>query len=316
MHSIGTWWLWTFFFLFISSVIFIDIIIFRKNDRPFPVKAAFAWTLIWILCALSFNVVIWWNVNMTSGPVIAHQKALEFFTGYVIEEILSIDNMFAFLIIFNYFNVSIEHQRRVLLWGVTGAVVMRLIMILFGAWLITKIHWILYLFGVFLFLTGIKMLFFFKEKRELKDNFLLKWLQKHVRLTSQFQQEKFFIKRNKLWYATPLFLTLIMIEVSDLVFALDSIPAVFAITNDPFIVFTSNIFAILGLRALYFVLRDAANRFYLLKYSVALILTFIGAKMMIKPWFDMPIQFALGVVVIILFTSIIVSSLTRKKYKA
>lgn len=315
MQTIGTGWLWGFFCIFIGSIIFIDAVILKQKNKSISVKYALTWTLIWVVSALVFNGFLWGYVTYTSGSALGSQKALEFFTGYVIEELLSVDNMFAFLLIFNYFSVPLSLQRRVLLFGVIGAVVMRLAMILLGAWLIARLHWILYVFGLFLFVTGIKMLFASKEGNRLQDNVVLNWIKNHIRLTPDFHDEHFFIKRNKLWYATPLFLTLIMIELSDLVFALDSIPAIFAVTNDPFIVFTSNIFAILGLRVLYFVLRDAVDRFYLLNYGVALVLAFIGAKMLMEPWWNIPILLALGVVMTVLFITIVFSLLTNRHRK-
>jgi tellurite resistance protein TerC len=318
LQTIGTWWLWLIFFVFVSVVLAIDIIILNKKDaHRVSTKEALSWTLVWVICALFFNVLLWIHVNHLSGEVIANEKAFQFFTGYLIEETLSVDNMFAFILVFNYFAVPLEYQRRVLLFGVIGAVVMRFIMILFGSWLIAKLHWILYLFGAFLLITGIKMLFVSQDENTLENNFLLNWVEKHIRLVKEFHGEHFFIKKNHLWYATPLFLALVMIEFSDLVFALDSIPAIFAITTDPFIVFTSNIFAILGLRALYFLLLNASQQFHLLKYGVALILAFIGAKMLIEPWFHLSIQVALGIVVAVLATTIILSALSnkRKRYK-
>ncbi len=313
MHSVGTWWLWAGFFVFVLVVMMIDLVLLggRKAHRVSG-KEALSWTLVWIACALIFNVVLWWCVRESQGPVIAHQKALEFFTGYLIEESLSFDNMFAILMIFKFFCVPAEYQRRVLLYGVLGAIVMRLIMVLSGVWLINQFHWILYVFGAFLVYTGFKMIFIHENQQDLANNSLVNWLENHIRLTRSFHEEKFFIRQNKLLYATPLFLVLVLVEFSDLIFALDSIPAIFAITLDPFIVFTSNIFAILGLRAIYFLLANMADRFHLLKYGIALVLVFIGSKMLIAPWFKIPVALALSVVATILFTSIVLS-LMRKR---
>jgi len=316
VHSIGTWWLWTVFFIFVLLVLAIDLFCLgNPKKQRVSTRESLSWLLLWFCCAMLFNFLIGWHVARVSGIQLAHQKALEFFTGYVIEESLSVDNMFAFLMIFNYFAVPHEYQRRVLLYGVLGAIIFRLFMILFGTWLVINLHWILYVFGLFLVITGIKMLFFARDKNELKDNFILIWLQKHLRLTETFHEEKFFIKRRLLWYATPLFLVLVLIELSDVVFALDSIPAIFAVTQDPFIVFTSNIFAILGLRALYFSLAHLANRFYLLKYGVALILVFIGGKMLIEPWWKISIMIALSVVLTILGTTVFISLVSRARFK-
>lgn len=237
----------------------------------------------------------------------ANRKALEFFTGYLIEQTLSVDNMFVFVMIFTYFAVPPELQRRVLLYGVIGAIVMRAGMILAGVWLVSEFAWILYVFGLFLVVTGIKMLVMADKKPDLEKNPVLRWLRGHMRITPGFHGEAFFVRIDGLRYATPMFLVLMMIEVSDLVFAVDSIPAIFAVTTDPFIVFTSNIFAIMGLRALYFLLADMADRFHLLKYGLALVLVFIGGKMLVMPWFHMPVQWSLLIVGTIILISVIIS---------
>jgi len=314
MHSMGTWWMWGGFFIFVLLVLAIDLFLVGGNrSHKVSSKEALSWFLTWVLCALIFNGLLWWYVSFTQGSAIAHQKALEFFTGYLIEQSLSIDNMFAFIMIFNYFHVPEEFQRRVLLYGILSAIVLRLVMILSGTWLVSQFQWVLYVFGVFLIFTGIKMLIPGKEENGLNNNAMLHLLRKHMRVTSQFHKERFFIHQNALWYATPLFLVLMLIEISDVIFALDSIPAIFAITNDPFIIFTSNIFAILGLRALYFLLSDMALRFHLLKYGVALVLIFIGIKMILAYWMHLSILLALGVVVAILTTTIILSTLIPAK---
>lgn len=314
MHSVGTWWLWIGFFVFILIVFSVDMFVLggRKTHRV-STREALTWTCVWITCALVFNGMLWWHLSLTQGPAIAHQKSLEFLTGYILEKSLSIDNMFVILMIFHFFKVPADNQRRVLLYGVLGAMVMRLLFILSGTWLVATFHWLLYVFGVFLLLTGIKMLLMSDKPKDLSENTLVRWLQGHIRLTHQFHDEKFFIRQNLLWYATPLFLALVLVEVSDLIFALDSIPAIFAITTDPFIVFTSNIFAILGLRSLYFLLANMAGRFHLLKYGIALVLMFVGAKMLIAPWIDIPIGVALGIVGTVLLASIVLSLLKHPK---
>ncbi len=316
MYSIGSWWMWLGFFAFI--VLVLAIVIFclgRRKSSKVSAKQALGWVILWVSCALCFNVLLWWYLTKTQGPVIANQKALEFFTGYLIEQTLSIDNMFVFVMIFGYFSVPPEYQRRVLLYGVTSAVVFRLLMILGGTWLVSEFHWVLYLFGIFLLVTGIKMLFPEEVKKDFSKNPIIIWVRRHIHVTEYFRDEKFFIKENKRWHATPLLLVLILIEISDLIFAMDSIPAIFAVTNDPFIVFTSNIFAILGLRALYFLLADMLPRFHLLKYGIALVLVFIGVKMLIAPWIVMPVLLALTVVAVILATTISLSMLNRSRGK-
>lgn len=240
------------------------------------------------------------------------KKPLNFFTGYLIEKSLSFDNIFVFLILFEYFAIPAKYQHRVLIYGVIGAIVMRLILILFGIWIVNQFHWILYIFGFFLMITGIKMFIFADKKPELAKNPILHWMRSHLRITHELHGERFFLRKNQLVYVTPLFMVLVLIEISDLIFAVDSIPAIFAITNDPFIVFTSNIFAILGLRALYFLLVNMHKRFYFLKYGLAFILVFVGFKMLIAPWFKIPIFIALGIVMATLVFCILFSIWHRK----
>lgn len=313
MHSIGTWGLWTGFFAFVAVVFCIDMFwLGGGKSHRVSTREACRWTFIWVLCALLFNAILWWSLSITHGAVIAHQKSLEFLTGYIIEESLSVDNMFVILMIFHFFAVPAEYQRRVLLYGVLGAIVMRFLMILMGTWLVSELHWILYVFGAFLFFTGIKMLLLSEKKAELSENSLVIWLNKHLRVTRDFHEEKFFIRQNAMTYVTPLFLALVLVEVSDLIFAFDSIPAIFSVTQDPFIVFTSNIFAILGLRSLYFLLANLASRFYLLKYGIAILLSFVGTKMLIAPWVEIPIVLMLGIVAAILLTTVLLSLVPRR----
>lgn len=314
MFATGEWWMWLGFVAFIVIVVTIDIVLLgRKASHKVSVREAFAWMTIWVSLAILFNLLLWWYLTKTHDLAFANQKAMEFFSGYLIEQSLSTDNMFAFIMIFNYFAIPPEYQRRVLIYGVLSAIVLRFIMILGGTWLVSELHWVLYLFGIFLVYTGIKMLVLSEEKRSFEDNPLLIWLRNHLRITHKLHDEKFFIRQNNLWYATPLFLALIFIEVSDLIFALDSIPAIFAITNDAFIIFTSNIFAILGLRALYFLLSSMAERFHLLRYGIAIMLTFIGAKMLLANWVHIPILLTLSVLVAILGTTILLSITFRPR---
>lgn len=308
MHSVVTGWFWVGFFVFVLSVLAIDMFLLNgRKSHKVTTREALNWTLIWIGCALLFNLVLWLCLKQTQGSLIAGEKSLEFLTGYLIEESLSFDNMFVILMLFSFFSVPEEYQRRVLLYGVFGAIVMRFIMIFAGLWLINQFHWVLYLFGAFLIYTGIKMFVIVEHEKDLSKNPLLIWLRKHLRLTDSFHKERFFIRKNHLLYATPLLMVLIFVEFSDLIFALDSIPAIFAVTRDPFIVFTSNIFAILGLRAIYFLLANIARKFELLKYGIALVLMFIGVKIAIEHWVKVPVLLALGVVATILLTSIIFS---------
>ncbi len=308
IESFATGPMWAGFIIFVLAMLALDLFVLggRKAHRV-SVKEAASWVLAWVAMALTFGALLWWYLDGTAGREIANTKALEFLAGYLIEQSLSVDNMFVFVMIFTYFAVPPELQRRVLLYGVLGAIIMRAGMILAGVWLVSEFAWILYVFGLFLVVTGIKMLVFAEHQPDLEKNPLLRWLRGHMRITPGFHGEAFFVRINGLRYATPMFLVLILIEASDLVFAVDSIPAIFAVTTDPFIVFTSNIFAIMGLRAMYFLLADMADRFHLLKYGLALVLVFIGGKMLAMPWFHMPIQWSLGIVGSIILISVVLS---------
>jgi tellurite resistance protein TerC len=314
--NIGTPAMWAGFIAFVLAMIALDMFALGgRTPRKVGVKEAAAWSLLWFALALGFNALLWWHLDGSMGREIANQKAMEFLTGYVIEKSLSVDNIFVFLLVFGYFAVPPEYQRRVLLYGVLGAIAMRAVMILAGAWVVREFAWVLYLFGFFLVVTGIKMLVMAEHEPDLAKNPVLRWLRMHLRITDGYHGEKFSVVKDGARWFTPLFLALLMIEIADLVFAVDSIPAIFAITTDPFIVFTSNIFAILGLRALYFLLADMAHRFHLLKYGLAMVLTFIGAKMLIAPWYHMPTAASLAVVAIILSASVVASLIAKRPVK-
>ena len=312
--SFATGPMWAGFIVFVLAMLALDLFVFGgKKAHRVKVKEALSWVVAWICLSLAFAGLLWWYLNDTQGAVIAQRKTLEFLAGYLIEQSLSIDNMFVFVMIFGYFAVPPELQRRVLLYGVLGAIVMRAGMILAGVWLVTQFAWILYVFGAFLVFTGIKMLVFAEAEPDLEQNPLLRWLRGHLRITGNFHGEQFFVRQNGLLWATPMFLVLLLIEASDVIFAVDSIPAIFAVTTDPFIVFTSNIFAIMGLRALYFLLADMADRFHLLKYGLAIVLVFIGGKMLAAPWFHIPIQWSLSIVGAIILISVILSLTLSQK---
>ena len=312
--SFATGPMWAGFIVFVLAMLALDLFVFGgKTAHRVKVKEALSWVVAWICLSLAFAGLLWWHLNDTQGAVIAQRKTLEFLAGYLIEQSLSIDNMFVFVMIFGYFAVPPELQRRVLLYGVLGAIVMRAGMILAGVWLVTQFAWILYVFGAFLVFTGIKMIVFAEAEPDLEQNPLLRWLRGHLRITANFHGEKFFVQQNGLLWATPMFLVLLLIEASDVIFAVDSIPAIFAVTTDPFIVFTSNIFAIMGLRALYFLLADMADRFHLLKYGLAIVLVFIGGKMLAVPWFHIPIQWSLSIVGSIILISVILSLTLSQK---
>lgn len=314
VDSFATPAMWAGFIAFVIAMLALDLFVFggRKAHRV-SVKEATAWVFAWICLALTFAALLWWYLNDAFGAEIAQRKTLEFLAGYLIEQSLSVDNMFVFVMIFGYFAVPPELQRRVLLYGVLGAIVMRAGMIIGGVWLVSQFSWLLYVFGAFLVITGIKMIIFAEAEPDLEQNPLLRWLRGHLRITTAFHGEAFFIRQNGILWATPMFLVLVLIEASDVVFAVDSIPAIFAVTTDPFIVFTSNIFAIMGLRALYFLLADMADRFHLLKYGLAIVLVFIGGKMLAMPWFHMPIQWSLAVVGTIIAGSVVLSLTLSQK---
>ena len=311
MHSIESLAIapmWAGFIAFVLAMLALDLFVLGGNKaHRVSVKEAASWATAWVAMASTFGALLWWHLDGAVGREIANRKALEFFTGYLIEQALSVDNMFVFVMIFTYFAVPPELQRRVLLYGVLGAIAMRAVMILGGVWLVSEFAWVLYVFGLFLVVTGIKMLVMADQKPDLDQNPLLRWLRGHMRITPGFHGQAFFVHINGLRYATPMFLVLVMIEASDLVFAVDSIPAIFAVTTDPFIVFTSNIFAVMGLRALYFLLADMAERFHLLKYGLALVLIYIGGKMLAMPWFHMPVQWSLSIVGSIILMSVVLS---------
>lgn len=309
-------WLWGGFFAIVLILLWVDIrFVGGGKAHKVSLKEAGIWSLVWFAVAMLFNLAIWWWYQRNGGEGVAHQKAVEFFTGYLIEKALAVDNVFVWLMLFGYFAIPAELQRRVLLYGVLGAIVMRAGMVFAGSWLISQFHWILYLFGAFLLLTGAKMLWAADKEPDLENNALLGWMRRRFKVTETLEGEKFFVMRDGVRYATPLLLILVLVEVSDLIFAVDSIPAIFAVTTDPFIVLTSNIFAIMGLRAMYFLLAGVAERFAMLKYGLALILMFIGVKMLLLDVFKIPTGIALGVVAAILALSMGLSLWVTRKQK-
>ncbi len=297
------WW-WIFFTLVFIVLLVVDLLLHRK-DHVINIKEALLWSGIFIGVALIFNafVYVWYD----------HEKAFQFLTAYVIEKALSVDNIFVFLMLFTYFRVPQQYEHKVLFWGILGAIVMRAVFIFAGIALIQMFHWILYIFGVFLIITGLKMAFKSDEEIHPDKNFVLRLFRKFVPVTKDYQNGHFFIRQGKYFAATPLFVVLIAIETTDLIFAIDSIPAVLAISSDPFIVYTSNIFAILGLRALYFALAGFMKLFQYLHYGLSLILVFIGVKMLLPEEYKIPIPIVLGLIVGILTLSILVSIWFPKK---
>lgn len=311
---IGEPWMWAAFVGFVLAMLAVDLFLVGGNKaHKVGFREAAAWSFVWVSLAMLFNLGLWWYLKGAHGSAVADAKAMEFLTGYLIEKSLAVDNIFVFLMIFGFFAVPAEFQRRVLIYGVVGAIAMRAVMILAGAWLVQEFHWILYLFGAFLVVTGIKMLMFAESEPDLAGNPLLNWIKRHVRLTADYRGEKFWVRENGMRLFTPLFLVLVMIEISDVIFAVDSIPAIFAITTDPFIVFTSNIFAILGLRAMYFMLAGMADRFHLLKYGLAMVLVFVGTKMLIVDFYKIPVGLSLGIVGLIIASFMFASLWVTRK---
>ncbi|MDC7706409.1 TerC family protein [Vogesella indigofera] len=317
LPSIGSPFFYAVFFVAVLLMIAVDMLALKQSgSHKVSIKEAGIWSAIWVGVACSFGGWLWWYLanDPAYGPTIANQKTLEYFTGYVIEKSLAVDNIFVFLLIFGFFKVPVEYQRRVLLYGVFGAIVLRTVMVFLGAALVQEFSWILYVFGAFLLFTGLKMMLPEKdEQADLADNALLRFLRRHLRITDDYHGEAFFVMKNGLRYATPMFLVLMMVELSDVVFAVDSIPAIFAVTMDPFIVLTSNIFAILGLRAMFFLLADVADRFHLLRYGLAIVLSFIGVKLLMLEFLKIPVAVSLAVVFVVIIGSVIASLLFPKK---
>ena len=309
MNSVGTPLLWGSFALIVAIMLAVDLFLQnRRGVHAMSMKQAVAWSLTWVSLSLLFNLALWWYLTETVGRSVADTQALAFLTGYLIEKALAVDNVFVWLMLFSYFSVPPALQRRVLVYGVLGAIVLRTIMIFAGSWLITEFEWLLYLFGAFLLFTGLKMALAKEDDTAIGDKPLVRWLQNRLRMTDKIESEHFFTRKSGVLYATPLLLVLILVELSDVIFALDSIPAIFAVTTDPFIVLTSNLFAILGLRAMYFLLASVAERFPMLKYGLSVILVFIGVKMLIMDFIHIPIGISLGVVGGILSLTLIINA--------
>lgn len=307
-QTVGEPWMLGVFFVVVIAMILIDVFMLgRKGDAKVSTKEALTWSMIWIAVAMIFNLWLYFYLEGQYGEKIATEKSLEFLTGYILEKSLAVDNLFVFVMLFAYFKVPEIYQKRVLLYGIFGALILRSIMIVIGAALVSQFHWILYLFGAFLLFSGIKMFTAGEDHGDLENNFIIKFLRSRFKITDGYHGEKFFVNIDGKTWITPLFVVLIFIEFTDLIFAVDSIPAIFAVTTDPFIVYTSNIFAILGLRALYFILADMADRFELLKYGLAVILIFIGIKLLIMEFYKIPILLSLGFVLGVLAISIIAS---------
>ena len=317
METIGSPLLWTGFAVFVVLALVVDLWAMRSTG-PHKVgrREALLWSAAWIGLALAFNAGLWFFLRGQMDPAEANRVATEFLTGYLVEKALAVDNIFVFLMLFTYFGVPAPSQQRVLVYGVLGAIVLRAVLIFVGAALISRFHWILYVFGVFLLGTGIKMLWAAGKEPDLEANPVLRWVTTHLRMTRGYHGEALWIGEGGRRRYTPLFVVLVMIGVTDVIFAVDSIPAIFAITTDPFIVLTSNVFAVLGLRALYFLLADMAERFHLLSYGLAGVLVFIGGKMLVVDLVKIPVFASLGVVAALIAGAMLASVLLPPRGKA
>jgi tellurite resistance protein TerC len=302
----ANYWPWIGFNVFVLVMLALDLGVFNRKSHVISVKESISWTLVWIALALTFNLGI--------GHFMGNDKALEFLTGYVIEKSLSVDNIFVIALLFSYFSVPPRYQRKVLFWGILGALVMRATMIAVGAKLIAEFAWIIYIFGAFLILTGIKMIA--KQETDIhpEQTFVVRLFRRFIPVTRDYHDGHFFVRHKGALMATPLFIALLVVEFTDLIFAVDSIPAIFAVTTDPFIVYTSNVFAILGLRSLYFALAGVLDKFHYLKFGLGLVLTFVGIKMLLghSPW-RIDTHISLGVIILILTGSVIASLVWPKK---
>ena len=302
-------WLWVGFNLFVLAMLALDLGVFHRKTHVVTFKESISWTVVWVAMAMLFNLGI--------AHFMGIDKGLEFFTGYVIEKSLSVDNVFVFALLFSYFAVPALYQHKVLFWGILGALVMRAVMIVLGAALITKFSWVIYIFGGFLILTGIKMIVKRDEEIHPERNPVVRWFKRLMPVTPDYRGDKFFVREDGVRKATPLFVALLLVEISDVIFAVDSIPAIFAVTKDPFIVYTSNVFAILGLRSLYFALAGVMDKFHYLKIGLGVVLTFVGVKMVLAhtAW-KIDTHVSLGVIVLVLATSVVMSLLRPKAVAA
>lgn len=296
---------WVAFNFFVITMLVLDLGVFHRKSHVIKFKESLVWCAIWISLALLFNVGIYiWD---------GKKMAIEFLTSYLIELSLSVDNLFVFLLIFSYFRVPAKHQHRVLFWGILGAVIMRAIFIAAGITLIQKFHWIIYIFGGFLIFSGIKLALEKDKEIHPEKNPVLKLFRRFMPVLTRYKEGKFFLRRNQRYFATPLFIVLLVVETTDVMFALDSIPAVIAITTDPFIVYTSNVFAILGLRAIFFALAGIMRLFHYLHYGLSFILVFVGVKMLVSKFYEIPVEMALGVIIAVLTTSVVASIIKPQK---
>ncbi|MBX7256082.1 MAG: TerC family protein [Candidatus Hydrogenedentes bacterium] len=316
MVTVGTSTMWLLFSAFILIALALDFFAMHKQGaHKVSMKEAAIWSAIWVAVSFVFVGWLWWYLGGTRGEPIANIKATEFVTGYLIEKALAVDNIFVFLMIFNYFAICAESQKRVLMIGILGALILRAIFIFTGTWLVSQFHWLLYVFGAFLVITGIKMWWAAGQEPDIESNIALKWIRKHIRISSNYVGDNFFTIVDGVKVATPLLVVVMLVGIVDIIFAVDSIPAIFAITTDPFIVLTSNVFAILGLRAMYFLLAGMHERFHLLSYGLAIVLVFVGAKMLLMDIYKIPVLWSLSVTVSILVITMVLSLTVKPAQK-
>lgn len=308
------WWFYAAFLAFVLLMLALDLGVFHRKAHEVSFKEATIWSIVWITLALIFNGLFYYYTVDKFGSAEGTRLSLEFLTGYIVEKSLSVDNIFIFVMVFGYFAIPSKYQHRVLFYGIIGALVFRAIFIAAGSWLM-QFHWVIYLFGAFLIITGIKMMFSPEKELEPEKNFLIRLFKRLMPVTHELRGQKFFVKEDGRTFATPLFIALLFLELTDIIFAVDSVPAIFALTSEPLIVFTSNIFAILGLRAMYFMLAGAVDKFHLLKYGLAVVLVFVGLKMV---WLNdafggkFPITYSLGFILGVILLSVIASLMFPK----
>ncbi len=303
------WWFYGAFLIFVLIMLALDLGVFNRKAHAVTFKEATVWSIVWVTLALIFNAGFYFYSASKFGAATGREFALEFLTGYVLEYSLSIDNIFVFVLVFSYFRIPEKYKHRVLFYGILGALIFRAVFIALGSALM-QFNWIIYIFGAFLIITGIKMLFSNDEEIEPEKNFLIRAFRKFMPVTTDIQGKDFFVVKDSIRHATPLFIALLFLEATDIIFAVDSVPAIFGVTDEPLIVFTSNIFAILGLRSMYFMLAGIINKFYLLKYGLAVVLIFVGLKMVwLNPWFDghFPITWSLGFILATIALSVVAS---------
>jgi tellurite resistance protein TerC len=305
----GTVWLWIGFNLFVLLMLALDLGVFHRKAHVVSIREATMWSLVWIALAMVFNLglYLFWDQLSPTSTYSNSEASLAFFTGYLIEKSLSVDNIFVFVLIFTFFAVPAAYQHRVLFWGILGALLMRGALIAVGATLLKEFHWIIYVFGAFLVFTGIRMALHRNQEMHPERNPLIRFVRRIMPVTDNYEGDRFFLRRSGKLFATPLFLVLLLVESTDLVFAVDSIPAIFAVTNDPFLVYTSNVFAILGLRSLYFLLAGVVDKFYYLKLGLSAVLVFVGIKMVMIDIYKIPVGLSLGMIASILTISVIAS---------